>query len=324
MNCLYCGKPLPDSASLQESYSAWHSGCVKKFFFTNKLPDIDISDKILEQLAIENTKKGFTIPGVQKKISLHLTQGKDPRLTLVNYPTGYILKPQSAEYIALPEAEYLAMQMAAKTGIKVVPFALIRMQNDSYAYITRRIDRVLPDRKNSLLKMLAMEDFCQLSERLTQDKYRGSYESCARIISRYSVNSGLDLSELFLRIVFSYVIGNSDMHLKNFSLIETAPYSCEYVLSDAYDLLPVNVVLPEEKEQFALTLNGKKQNITHRDFLIFADTCGISQKSAEKMIAKVASLQSMYVSMCQDSYLPENMKKTFEMLVVERVSVLLK
>ncbi|MFA7673701.1 MAG: HipA domain-containing protein [Clostridia bacterium] len=324
MNCLYCGKPLPYPASLQETSSTWHDSCVKKFFLTNKLPDIDISDRVLEQIAAENVIKGFTVTGVQKKISLHLTQDNDPRLTLVNYPIGYILKPQSAEYIALPEAEYLAMQMAAKTGIKTVPFAMIRMQKNSYAYITRRIDRILADRKTSLLQKLAMEDFCQLSERLTEDKYRGSYESCARIISRYSVIPGLDLSELFLRIVFSYVIGNSDMHLKNFSLIETAPYSQQYALSDAYDILPVNVVSPEDEEQFALTLNGKKRNIKRNDFLIFAENCNIPQKSAEKMINKVASLQPLYISMCHDSYLPEDMKKTFEMLIVERVSILLK
>jgi serine/threonine-protein kinase HipA len=163
-----------------------------------------------------------------------------------------------------------------------------------------------------------MEDFCQLDGRLTQDKYRGSYERCAKIITKYSMNSGLDLSELFLRIAFSYAIGNSDMHLKNFSLIETKPNSQSYVLSAAYDMLPTNIVMPEDKEQLALTLNGKKTNLHRSDFLVFADTCGIPAKSAEKMIHKIASMQPIYLAMCRSSYLPESMKELLEGLIMER------
>lgn len=108
------------------------------------------------------------------------------------------------------------------------------------------------------MQMLAMEDFCQLDLRLTQDKYKGSYERCAKIIERYSSRKGLDITELYLRLVFSFLVGNSDMHLKNFSLIETEEGSRKYVLSPAYDLLPVNVIMPEDKEQFALAINGKR------------------------------------------------------------------
>ena len=120
----------------------------------------------------------------------------------------------------------------------------------------------------------AMEDFCQLDEMLTQDKYKGSYERCAKLIKKYSSIPALDMAELFLRLVFSFAVGNSDMHLKNFSLIETAPESGVYVLSPAYDLLSVNLVMPEDKEQFALPMNGKKTNLRRKDFLIFADTAG--------------------------------------------------
>lgn len=132
--------------------------------------------------------------------------------------------------------------------------------------------------------MLAMEDFCQLDLRLTQDKYKGSYERCAKVIERYSSRVGFDMTELFMRLVFSFVTGNSDMHLKNFSLIETAEKSGEYVLSPAYDLLPVNVILPADIEQTALTLNGKKRNIRRKDFYSFAYKCGIPKNSAENMI----------------------------------------
>ena len=183
--------------------------------------------------------EGFTVPGVQKKLSLHLSSDTNARLTIVDYPTGFILKPQTEEYAHMPEYEDLAMRLAELIGIQTVPHALIKMK-DEYGYITKRIDR---DITQDQIKLYAMEDFCQLSNRLTQDKYKGSYENCGRIIKKYSITPGLDLSELFLRVAGSFVMGNSDMHLKNFSLRETEPGSRRFQLSKAYDMLPVNVIM---------------------------------------------------------------------------------
>ena len=313
--CLCCGKLLRT-----ETEHEWHASCIKSFFGIKKLPDIDVSKEVLHQIVIDSTNKGYTVPGVQKKMSLHLTaDGETPRLTLVNYPTGYILKPQTEKYTALPEMEYLVMQMAEATGIKTVPYALIRMpsQENSFAYITKRIDRMDG-------KMFAMEDFCQLEERLTEDKYRGSYERCGKVVAKYSTTSGFDMTELYLRTVFSFAVGNSDMHLKNFSLIETEEGSGKYILSAAYDMLSTNVVIPSDKEQLALTLNGKKQNIRRKDFLVFADTIGISERSAEKMIEKIVKLKEKYILMCRDSYMPEQLKSNLENLIEQRIAVLTK
>ena len=323
MRCLCCGKEFDERSTQEEIAMEWHQACLKKFFGTKTMPDVDVSEQVLEQLAIESTNKGYTVPGVQKKLSLHLSEEdrERPRLTLVNYPTGYILKPQTEEYRALPEAEYLVMSMASATKIKTVPFALVRIPSgdNGFAYITKRIDRV---KKAKKVQMLAMEDFCQLENRLTSDKYKGSYERCAKVVLNYSQSAGLDVADLFLRIVFSFAIGNSDMHLKNFSLIETAEGSGVYQLSDAYDMLPVNVIMPQDKEQLALTLNGKKQNIRRKDFLIFAEACGLNSKSAEKMIEKIVSLKDTYIGMCRESYLPDDMKESFEALICERIAVL--
>lgn len=312
--CLCCGKELRT-----ETAHGWHTACVKAFFGTTKFPDIDVSKEVLNQIAIDNTSKGFTVPGVQKKLSLHLSREDTPRLTLVNYPTGYILKPQTDEYAALPEMEYLVMQMAEVSGIKTVPHALLRLpsQENAFAYITKRIDRADG-------QMLAMEDFCQLDGRLTEDKYRGSYERCGKIIKTHSMNDGLDLAQLFFRVVFSFAVGNSDMHLKNFSLIETEEGSGVYVLSAAYDMLSTNVVIPSDKEELALTINGKKQNICRKDFLVFADTIGIPERSAEKMIEKIVKLKDKYISMCRDSYMPEQMRESLENLIEQRIAVLTK
>ncbi len=315
MICLCCGKPLEKSTEQK----GWHRSCIKKFFGTKELPEIEIDEQTLEQLATENTNKGYTVPGVQKKLSLHLfSENNKPRLTLVNYPTGYILKPQVSQFESLPEAEQLVMSMAETVGIMTVPHALIS-KNSSYAYITKRVDRIITD---TAVKMLAMEDFCQLDFRLTQDKYKGSYERCAKIIERYSCRKGLDLTELFLRLVFSFVVGNSDMHLKNFSLLETSEGSEMYQLSPAYDLLPVNVILPEDQEECALALNGKKMNLRKKDFLVFADNCGLSRTSAEKMIQMVISKKGKFYKMCEESLLSEVMKDQFKALIEKRLEIL--
>lgn len=314
MKCLCCGKDIDKNGE-----NGWHKSCIKRFFGVAGLPEIEIDDVTLKKLADETVNSGFTVPGVQKKLSLHLiSEKKSPKLTLVNFPTGYILKPQVTQYENLPEAEHLVMSMADITGISTVPHALIG-NNGTYAYITKRADRIM---NTDRVAMLAMEDFCQLDLRLTQDKYKGSYERCAKVIERYSSRVGFDMSELFMRLVFSFVTGNSDMHLKNFSLIETSENSGEYVLSPAYDLLPVNVILPADIEQTALTLNGKKRNIRKKDFYAFAYKCGIPKISAEKMINKVVSLKEKYKSMCLDSLLADHMKESFSGLIDERCAIL--
>ena len=309
MNCLCCGKPLKEPVPA----TFWHPACIHRFFGTKTLPEIELTNEVLTYLTEKAVQKGYTVPGVQKKLSLHLSAGNTPRLTIVDYPTGYILKPQVEEFRALPEAEHLVMQLASAAGLSVVPHALVRL-NAGFAYLTRRIDREYSQDSKSI-QMLGMEDFCQLDMRLTQDKYRGSYERCVKVIMRYSARSGLDLTELFLRLVFCFLTGNSDMHLKNFSLIETAPESGAYVLSPAYDLLPVNVIMPEDKEDLALTLNGKKTNLRRKDFLIFAESAGIPRKAAEAMIRKMVSFLPKWIDKCNDSFLPSDMQQSLIKLI---------
>ena len=316
MNCLCCGKSLQD-----KGYQGWHKRCIEHFFATTELPKLEIDENSLNQLALESTTKGYTVPGVQKKLSLHLfSESGHSRLTLVNYPTGYILKPQVTEFEALPEAEQLVMGMADAVGIFTVPHALME-QNGQFAYITKRVDRKF---EKDTIKMYAMEDFCQLDLRLTQDKYRGSYERCAKIIKKYSSRKGLDMTEFYLRILFSFVVGNSDMHLKNFSLRETEPGNRKFHLSKAYDMLPVNVIMPEDQEQLALTINGKKRNIHRKEFLILAESCGLMPKVAEHIIAKVCGLKEKFLKQVDEAYLSENQKEKVKELIVERIEILKK
>lgn len=314
MNCLCCGKPL-----LTPEDTGWHRSCIRRFFNTEELPEIDVDDESLKLLAEETVHKGFTVPGVQKKLSLHLVRdGNKSRLTLVNYPIGYILKPQVKQFEKLPESEQLVMSMADRAGISTVPHALIKSKTE-LMYITKRVDRIDVDGKT---RKLAMEDFCQLDFRLTCDKYKGSYERCAKIIKRYSSRVGIDMTEFYLRLVFCFLVGNSDMHLKNFSLIETGEASGRYVLPPAYDLLPVNANMPSDKEEFALPMNGKKTNIRKNDFLKFADACDIKRSVAERLIKSIVRYSPEFLEMCDDSLLSIELKERLKEIITERTGTL--
>ena len=315
MKCLFCGEEITERASEEERRTEWHRKCVRKFFLTDAMPELDISSSEMEKLANDTVMSGVTVPGVQKKISLHLSRQGTGRLTIVDYPAGYILKPQMKDFPFLPEYEHTVMQMAQAAGIRTVPFGLIRI-SDGYAYITRRIDREI---RESRIIRYAMEDFCQLSGRITRDKYKGSYEGCGRIIRRYSSQTGLDMTEFFMRIVFSFLTGNSDMHLKNFSLIERTPGSRVFGLSAAYDLLPVNLIMPEDKEETALTLNGKKHNIRRKDLLSLAENCGIPDRSAVKMTDSICRQKKTFLEICEGSHIPEPGKTALGQLITERI-----
>ena len=305
--CLSCGKELNDENKL------WHDRCVAKVFGTKELPIIDLDEKSIEELARHRVDLSYTVPGVQKKLSLGLSKNHERKLTLVDYPSGFILKSQvKGEGDDFPEGENLTMCLAECCGIRVVPHGLLRLKDGSRAYITRRIDRVDG-------KAIAMEDFCQLSGRLTEDKYHSSYEQCKKVIAKFSDSKKADLSRFVYLLLFCYLTGNSDMHLKNFSLIEN---NGVYSLSAAYDLLPVNVVFPSDKEEFALTLHGKKKNVTKNDFIKFASSEdpreNLEGKEVVRMMKKLISFIPKMFELIDHSSLSEKHKEEFKALILER------
>ena len=305
--CLSCGKELNDENKL------WHDRCVAKVFGTKELPIIDLDEKSIEELARHRVDLSYAVPGVQKKLSLGLSKNHERKLTLVDYPSGFILKSQvKGEGDDFPEGENLTMCLAECCGIRVVPHGLLCLKDGSRAYITRRIDRVDG-------KAIAMEDFCQLSGRLTEDKDRSSYEQCKKVIAKFSDSKKADLSRFVYLLLFCYLTGNSDMHLKNFSLIEN---NGVYSLSAAYDLLPVNVVFPSDKEEFALTLHGKKKNVTKNDFIKFASSEdpreNLEGKEVVRMMKKLISFIPKMFELIDHSSLSEKHKEEFKALILER------
>jgi serine/threonine-protein kinase HipA len=308
MRCYGCGAPL----SPTESTGGWHTSCARRFFGTPEVPEVAITRALLEELAQRSIQAGQAVTGVQKKLSVHLSDTETPlRLTLVGFPAGYILKPPSSEYPELPELEHTTMRMAERIGLKVVPHGLIELGDGDRAYITRRVDRT-----KSPEVRVPMEDLCQLSERLTEDKYRGSYEQAGKVIARYSARPGLDLSDYFFLLVFSFVTGNSDMHLKNFSLYRP---NSDWVLSPAYDLLPTTLVIPEDPEEVALTLHGRKRRISRTDLVSLGESLGVNPKAVQRIIDVVSGHRETLMSTVGESFLSAEAKTAYVSLLEERI-----
>ena len=223
--CLSCYQPLGSNHD-------FHPSCSKKIFGSTAPPELPYTQDQMLTLATQIIQSQVVLTGVQPKLSLHLSKpGKNQprRFTLIGLWGHYILKPPSDNYSNLSENEDLTMHLASLADIATVPHTLIRLGSGELAYLAKRVDR--DDSGNKY----PMEDMCQLTERLTEHKYNGSYEQIARTIIKYSNNPGLDVINFFEQVLFSFLTGNKDMHLKNFSLL-FQPY-LGYGLCPAYDML---------------------------------------------------------------------------------------
>lgn len=270
--CLYCYQLLNAG---QEDF---HPSCSRKMFGSATPPELPYSEDDISKLALQFIQERVSITGVQPKLSLDITSGKEPKkLTIVGLWGNYILKPPSNVYPSLPENEDLVMHLAALCGISTVPHSLIRLKSGSLAYITKRIDRSKSGKHH-------MEDMCQLTERMTEHKYAGSHEQIAKAILKFSANPFLDVINFYELALFCYLTGNADMHLKNFSLIDEPGIG--YHLSPAYDLLCTAVANPSDKEELALTLNGKKRKITLSDFKKAMTQAHIGSKVMDGIFSK--------------------------------------
>ena len=214
-------------------------------------------------------------------------------------------------YPQLPEVEDVTMHLAQLAKIKTAPHSLIRLQSGNLAFVTKRIDRT----KNG---KLAMEDMCQLTERLTEDKYHGSYEQIAKAIQRHSVTPGLDVVNFFELVLFSFLTGNADMHLKNFSLLEQPGLGM--VLSPAYDLVNTALVHPADEEEMALTLNGRKKKLTKQDFVAAMNTLKLEEKQQEMIFNKMAKAWPQWQELIDCSFMSVEFKEQYKTLLKERMN----
>lgn len=307
--CLYCYQPL------EQGQTDFHPQCSKKLFGTTTPPELPYTKDDIESLALEVVRSQVTVTGVQPKLSVDLEKeanGKK-RFTIVGLWGKYILKPQTELYVNLPENEDLTMHLATMVNIKTVPHSLIRFKDGSLAYITKRIDR---DKKKG---KISMEDMCQLTEKLTEQKYKGSHEQIAKIIMLHSAYPVLDLLTYFEVLLFCYLTGNADMHLKNFSLYKPAN---EYILAPAYDLLSTKLVLPDDKDELALTLNAKKRKLKKSDFNHLLNTYKIDEKVIENIYEKYRKIVPQWLNFIDTSFLPQQMKEEYKSIINKRKSIL--
>ncbi len=297
----------------------YHPACLKKLFHSEFLPMLSFSSKDISSMALEYVKEKRGLPGVQKKLSLSLARSKknEPyksRLTVIGYLGGeYILKPPAENYPYMPEIEDLTMHLAEIANISVAQHGLIKMSDGDLAYITKRFDR---KGKNKI----AVEDLCQLSLKLTENKYKSSCENIGKIIRQYSSVPGDDILRFFELVLFSFIVGNADMHLKNFSLLTLDPANIK--LAPSYDLLSTKLLISEhiDPEQVALPLNGKKSNLRKKDFIALAENLKIPNKVIEYTISTMVNYQKKWEDKINDSFLTVDLKNSFKNLIAKNLA----
>ncbi len=311
MKCLFCYKDL------KEGQKDYHPACARKFFGTKGVPSLPYVRSQLGDLARKVVRAQTTLTGVQAKLSLDIDKGgrnRPDRFTIVGLWGKFILKPQTDTYRALPELEDVTMHMAEAARIATVPHALIRFRDGELCYITRRVDRRDDGSK------VPMEDMCQLTERLTEYKYKGSYEQIAKAIRRYSAAPQLDVVNFWEVVVFSWITGNADMHLKNFSLYN--PDGAGYTLTPAYDMLSTHLAMPEDNEELALTLNGKKRKLRRDDFIKSITSSGVDAKVIDNMARRFGRALPQWFWLIDRSFLPEDMRRAYKGLILRRIIML--
>ena len=303
--CLYCYEDLSEEKD-------FHEKCSRLFFGTHNAPVMDYTLDQMSELAKQVVERSIALTGVQAKLSMTLVNRardrSDTRLTVVGALGGnYIFKPPMYRYPEMPQNEHVTMRMAESFGIRVVPSSLIRLKSGELSYITRRLDRGEDGTK------IHMIDMFQVLEAF--DKYKSSMEKIGKALSNYSGNTLLDKLLLFELTLFCFLTGNSDMHLKNFSMIE-ANYG--WILSPAYDLLNVAIINPEDKEELALTLEGKKNKLNREHFIKFGQGLGLTDNQVNGVFDRFRKKEPEAHSWINRSFLSTDMKKRYLQLLNQR------
>ncbi|MBP2831102.1 HipA domain-containing protein [Aquimarina sp. U1-2] len=303
--CLYCYQELKDSKD-------FHEHCAKTFFGTTEVPLLDYTLDQMSELAKNVVERSISVPGVQAKLSMSLvnevTNNHHNRLTVVGALGGdFIFKPPNDNYPEMPENEHVTMRIAEAFGINTVPSTLIRLKSGELSYLTKRIDRELDGTKIHMLDMF------QITEAF--DKYRSSMERIGKSLGMYASNTLLDKLYFFEITLFSFLTGNNDMHLKNFSMIQA---NSGWSLAPAYDLLNVAIVNPDDTEELALTLAGKKKKFTKAHFEEFGQSLGLTSKQIEGVFKRFRKHQKKAAIWIENSFLSNDLKPNYLSVLEER------
>ncbi len=251
----------------------------------------------------------LSISGVQPKLSVRL-EGEE--LVPVARDGLYILKPQTQEFPELPQNEYLCMRMGRRFGLNTAPCLLLELADGSPAYLVKRFDRF---KKGRRVAKLACEDMQQILG--GPDKYAGSHEQIAAAIRKHCTFAPLELQRLYEITVLNFAIGNGDAHRKNFSLLTREDGNV--ALSPVYDLVSSRLVIPEEVDEMALTVNGKRNRLNRDDFLALAERLGISPSYAQARLADLAGLLGPFDQMIAESALSAPLRQRLAGILASRL-----
>ena len=305
--CMICYQPL------KEAEDIYHPECMKGVFQKIISPIVSLNEELLASLAIQQINKKLAVTGVQKKLSLGLSgKGKPTRLTMTDMWGNFIFKPEG-QAPHLPVNEHLCMQLARLSGIKTEDSALIPVSDGTIGFVARRFDRGPKGEKYH------QEDFCQILGRESYNKYNGSIEQIGKALKECSDFPGDNLYRLLEMVVFNFLIGNVDAHLKNFSILYETPEGMNKLLSPGYDFLSTDLYL-NDNEESALAINGKKNNLRKEDFQRLANYFGIEDKILIKLIEKFASFLPAWQDLIMKSFLSEEKKSEFIQLIDNRIS----
>lgn len=293
-----------------ESASAPHPICLIDLFGEPRVPVIDLELAKLHTSGLAMVGRA-SLPGVQRKLSVSLSDDPTPALTVATERGSFILKPQSQTFPAIPENEHVTLRIAAAAGVEVPHAGLFALRDRSPALVVRRFDRAGSRR-------VPLEDFCQLSRRSPKEKYEASAEECFRLVKRFASEPGPEALRLYRRLLVVWWTGNGDMHLKNFSLLTGGDGRVR--LSPAYDLVCTRLVIPGDP--LALPVAGKKDRITKKTWLELAKWASIAAPLAEREITAVTSALPKAEALLGRSSLSEEMRDAYRDLLRGRAGIL--
>ena len=279
-----------------------------------QLKDLPLTqEEQLREAAIRADK--MSIQGVQPKLSAKLNV-KDEVFDIVDRGGEYILKPQNNFYPELPENESLTMKLAELIGVEVPLSGMIYSSDGKFTYFIKRFDRYGRSKK------LSLEDFAQLAGKSRETKYDYSMEKLITLIDTFCTFPAIEKVKLFRLSIFNFLIGNEDMHLKNFSLI-TRDNKVE--LSPAYDLLNTTIVVPKSQEEIALPLAGKKRNLSTKILIDYfaKERLKLNQTIISQVFNKINTEWNNWEKLIKISFLSNEMKEKYFELMKKRKAVVL-
>ncbi|MBP9698849.1 MAG: HipA domain-containing protein [Elusimicrobia bacterium] len=253
----------------------------------------------------------MSISGVQMKLSVRVNP-QTAEVEAVAEGGTHILKPEPGAYPEIPRVENLCMNMAQSVGFNVPPHGLLAMSDGTLCYVVKRFDRLDTGDK------LASESAFQISG--GEDKYKGSLEHVGRVLRSTVTNRGLESVDFFERILLCFLIGNGDMHLKNWGILTDR--QGKVGLAPCYDFVSSKLYLKEESDT-ALTLNGKRDKVTRTDFEKLADSLRIDPKAAAGSFQKMEHAKNTLLSLCASSALSFPLQESLVDVIHSRYARLL-